>query len=202
MDLEKICKSLDEISPELLINKLESFLLSEATKLVTTFAQSSAEEKQKLFLNSEVKITIGELSQIIGFLKKGLEAEKINKELLNIINDAHKAYQSAERQDKGLREVGRILGLTTGKRQHTYDKGNMLWEYMELTLGTFDVNTFKPKHPMEKREAITLLTKKHGIQSENGCIKLLERQIKKYKDRLEYQGQAHGWKGLLPGRKD
>lgn len=202
MGLENIFKTGDEISSVFLINKLESFLLSEIIKIATTSEQPSTEENKNFVLNSEVKITIGELGLIIGFLKKGLDAEKINKKLLNIMKDAHAAYQSADRQDKGLRKVGRILGLTVGKRQETYNKEKMLWEYMELTLGRLDADTFKINPPLKKREAIALLTKKYGIQSENGCIKLIERQIKKHKDILEAQGIAHEWKGLLPGRKN
>lgn len=196
----------DEISLDLLIEKLDSHLLSEITKLAATSEQLSTEE----ILKTKIELSIDQLGKIIFYLKKGQKSQGDKRkfknqlgEISNILNKVYQTYRLPSRQDKKLRRVAKILGLTTGKRQEVYDKETILWEYLELREGQVDVDTLKIDPPMERREAIALLMKKHGIQSENAFIKLLGRQIKSKKDKLRAEGLSdEGWQGLLPGREN
>jgi hypothetical protein len=112
-----------------------------------------------------------------------------------------KVYNSdGRRQEDRLRNVAKIMGLTngTGKKKPKYDGKALFEEYMSLINGSIEWETYKVKEPMRKWDAVRYLKNKYEIQSEDACLKQLQREIAKRRKRAKREGFRGGFNGLLP----
>ena len=119
------------------------------------------------------------------------------QELRKLLLEAYEAYKlPGGRQDEKAREALKILGFTKdGKRQATYDKKALMYEYLALITGAPDVNdltTWKtPPKPLDKKTATNLLKIKR-----KGSYESIYQHLNEYaiEQRRKHVDESNGWK--------
>jgi|GEM_PF-5610520 len=93
--------------------------------------------------------------------------------------EAYRIYRTGEGStNERLRAAARYLGWTKkGEKTPRYDSAKIFWDYLDLTMGTYDLETLKPVGPVSREKAIAILVEKHGFPTPEACFKCLSRYI-------------------------
>jgi hypothetical protein len=87
------------------------------------------------------------------------------------------------RSDERLRQAARFMGWITDKKSSRYNGDSIFWEYLDLTMGSYDTDSFAKIEPVSGDEALLILVDKHNFPSKDACNKFLSRYIKKRREK-------------------
>lgn len=170
--LKEYLTKIDHADKERLVKLKNTFSEEQKRELIEAIDGVEESKVIKVFLSDLYKI--GELATKI----KGLEQEVIRLRALEaILKMAEEVYLADnERQDKRLREAAKILGWTNGKRPKKIDAQMIFLDYLGYISGN---------NPMEKWEALELLSKRYDVLSPGAALKHVQDYLGKLKKLAE-----------------
>jgi len=127
------------------------------------------------YTNALVKLQLGkDLSheEEAALYKQTLEYLREREEkAISILRSGHGKF------DERLRAAARYMGWVNDKKAGTYNGDQIFWEYLELIMGSHNLETLSRIDPISKSKAIEIITERHNFPSYEACYKYLSRYI-------------------------
>lgn len=185
-------------------NKNTQAIISKCADVLLKIENSNIDAKQ------EIKETLLEglieIASCIDYKTRAVKAEQERdayKVVFEEFKAAWKEYNSKDhtRWDQRAKAYFNKLGLTTGKRQEKTDKRFMFYEYMELTHGSWDTETFKKTEAVSKQDALKILADKYELASTDACLEQLMTYVRRMNKKFKAEGtKDYSFEKILPGK--